>query len=110
MIFSEAEASDSGLSPIRMVKLLTLLVSVKIRQTCDSNIVQKLDKSLRCCCLIFDFLVRLYKVRNKKFDIWNFVTFGHTVFFFFLRSSGLLCDKMNVEKINCTGSSVGKLY
>ncbi len=44
VIFSEAEASDSGLSPIRMVKLLTLLVSVKIRQTWDSNIVQKFDK------------------------------------------------------------------
>jgi hypothetical protein len=28
VIFSEAEASDSGLSPIRMVKLLTLLVTV----------------------------------------------------------------------------------
>jgi hypothetical protein len=44
-IFSEAEAGDSGLSPIRMVKLLTLLVSVKTRRTWDSNIVQKLGKS-----------------------------------------------------------------
>jgi hypothetical protein len=46
VIFSEAEASDSGLSPIRMVKLFTLLVIVEIQQTWDSNIVQKLDKSL----------------------------------------------------------------
>ena len=56
--FSEAEASDSGLSPIRMVKLFTLLVIVEIRQTWDSNIVQKLDKSLLCSCVSFAFLVR----------------------------------------------------
>jgi hypothetical protein len=97
MIFSEAEASDSGLSPIRMVNILTLLVSEKIRQTLDSNIVQKLDNSLWCHCVSFAFLVRHEKSEKQKNQYLEFCYF-RSYCFSFLRSTGLLCDKMNGGK------------